>query len=227
MGSLTPLTPKITVIMLTDIRRSGDERRAFPGGANLVPLAAPLWIHLQTEQVTSAVEAEVAPIQPLGHSQVEPIINKHMPTWKKRRVSAGLRQAAVAMETSQPYARLFPDALIILWLMKPRGVSLSLYLWKPSKWAHYDESRSKREWLHTFSIHHHTHFLSLLLPEGEENKTTLVSERSGWRTSRYDNRRYDNRSAPKGKQETTPSVHHSKCLAGQMGWRQGSTSCLT
>lgn len=69
---------------------------------------------------------------------------------KERSVCAGLRQAMVAMETNRPHSRLFPDALIVLWLMRPSGEALSLYLWKPSKWAHYDESRSKREWLHTF-----------------------------------------------------------------------------
>lgn len=68
----------------------------------------------------------------------------------------------------------FPAALIIRWLTKPSGEALSLYLWKPSKWAHYDKSRSKK-WLHTFSTHHHIHFLSLLLPKGEENETTFAS----------------------------------------------------
>lgn len=33
-------------------------KRAFPSGANLVPLATLLWVHLQNERVTSAVEAE-------------------------------------------------------------------------------------------------------------------------------------------------------------------------
>ena len=36
-------------------------KRAFPGGANLVLLATLLWVHLQNERVTSAVEAEAVP----------------------------------------------------------------------------------------------------------------------------------------------------------------------
>lgn len=96
--------------------------------------------------------------------------------WKERRVCAGLRQAMVAIETSQLHSRLFPDALIILWLMRPSGEALSLYLWKPSKWAHYDESTSKRMVAH-LPIHHRIHFLSLLLPRDEEKNHLCLREK--------------------------------------------------
>lgn len=146
-----------------------------------------------------------------------------MPTWKERSVCAGLRQAAVAMETNQPHSRLFPAALIIRWLMKPSGEALSLCLWKPSKWAHYDKSGSKRKWLHTFSTHPHIRFLSLLLPKGEENKNTLASERNSWGASRYDNR---GEVAPKkGSKENAPAVHHRECSTGRMVTASGAYTC--
>ena len=103
---------------------------------------------------------------------------------------AELRQAMVAMETSQPHSRLSPDVLIIIpWLMKPsRYEALSLYPRKPSKWSRYDQNRLKRKQSQTCSLRHHIHLLSWVLPKGSENKTILASEINTWRASRYDNR---------------------------------------
>lgn len=69
-------------------------------------LATHLWVHLQNESVTSAVEVETAPAWPLGHARGEPTVNEPMPAWEERSMCAGLRQAAAAMETDQPHARL-------------------------------------------------------------------------------------------------------------------------
>lgn len=111
-----------------------------------------------------------------------------MPAWKEGSKWAGLRQAVVVMETNQPHSRLFPDAFTVQQLMKPCGEALSLYLWKPSKWAHYDESRLKRKWLQTLSLHRHIHLLFWVLPKGAENKTIFASERNAWRASGFDKR---------------------------------------
>jgi hypothetical protein len=81
----------------------------------------------------------MTPTQPL--QQVEPIIHKHTPTWKE-----GSVYASGGCHGNQPASlQRFPGTLIIQWLMKSSREALSLSLWKPPRWAHYDESRSKRE----------------------------------------------------------------------------------
>lgn len=155
-------------------------------------------------------------------SWVKPIINKHMPVWKEGNMWAGLRQAVVATETRQPHSRLFPEAMIIQWLMKPSGEALSPSVpMETFQMGHYGESRLKRECSHTCCLHHHIHLLSWVLPKGAENKTIPASETNAWRALRYDSR---GEVAPQNRSnKTPPTVPHRKCWWLQL---KGFTTCL-